>query len=103
MWPRSGSTCERISVPRSITLGDVLQPLADLDVVDHRVDRRERAHHLFDRQPDFERLVALRVERLRRGHAAGHPQQDAGVGLGDRMLDRGAAVIGAQAVAARRP
>ena len=67
--------------------GNVLQPLANLDVVDNRVDRRKRAHHLFDRQPDFKRLIPLGIERLGRGHAARHPQQDARVGFRDRMLD----------------
>ena len=37
-------------------VGDVLQALADLDVVDDRVDGRERAQDPLDRQPDLERL-----------------------------------------------
>ena len=52
-------------------------------------------------RPDFERLVALGVERVGRRHAAGHPEQDAGVGLGGGMLDR-APVVGA-AAAVRPP
>ena len=51
--PRSGRTCERISVPRSMTLAMFSSPSADLDVVDGRVDRRERAHDPFDRQRRF--------------------------------------------------
>ena len=37
--------------------------------------------------PDLERGVTLRIERLRRGHAAGHPEQDAGIGGRLGMLD----------------
>ena len=73
-------------MPRSITLATFSSPCDDLDVVDDRVDRRERAQDLLDRHADLERRVALRVERLRRGHAAGHPQQDAGVGGRLRVL-----------------
>ena len=60
-------------------------PCGDLDVVHDRVDGRERAQDLLDRQADLERRVALRVERLRRRHAAGHPEQDARIGRRLRM------------------
>src|SRR4051812_41678299 len=45
---------------------EVLQPLRNLDIIDRRIDRWECAHHLLDRQPNFERLIALRIKRLRR-------------------------------------
>ena len=68
---------------------DALEPLRELDVIDGRVDRRERAEHVADRHARRERRVALRIERLGLRHAAGHPQHDDRVG-------------GRRAVAARR-
>src|SRR5439155_13865622 len=60
-----------------------------LDVVHGGVDGRERGQDLLDRHADLERRVALGVERVGGAHAAGHPQQDAGVGGRRRVLKRG--------------
>ena len=59
-----------------------LEPCRELDVIDGGVDRGEGAEHLIGLQAARERRVALRVERLRVGHAAGHPQDDERVGGG---------------------
>ena len=45
MKPRSASRCERISVPRSMTLRDVFQPLRELDIVHRGIDGRKGAQH----------------------------------------------------------
>ncbi len=68
-------------------LGDVFQPLRELDVVHDRVDGRERTQDFVGGHADLEGGVALGVERLGRRHAAGHPQEDAGVGGGLGVLD----------------
>ena len=67
--------------------GDVFQTCRDLDIIDGRVDRREGAHHLFDREAHFERHVAFRVEVVGCRHTAGHPEDDAGIGGRLEMLD----------------
>ena len=59
---------------------DLFQPLRELDVVDGGVDRRERAQHVLDVHARLERRIALRIERFRLRHAAGHPQNDDRVG-----------------------
>ena len=60
---------------------DLLEPGGELDVVDRRVDRRERAEDVLDVDAGLERRVPLRVEGFGLGHAAGHPEHDHGVGL----------------------
>ncbi len=59
---------------------DLLEPLRELDVVDRGIDRRKRAEHLLDPYAWRERRVALGIEGLGLGHAAGHPQHDDRVG-----------------------
>ena len=71
-------------------LGDLGQAVADLHAVDRGGDRGERADHVGDRKAGLERLVSLRVERVRSRHAAGHPEDDHRVGPGRRMHDAGA-------------
>ena len=61
---------------------DVLEPLRELDVVHVGVDARKRAQHVLDRHARGKRRIALRVERLRAGHAARHPEHDDRVGGG---------------------
>src|SRR5262249_48114280 len=58
------------------------------DVVDHGVDGREGGQDLLDWDADLERGVPLRVKRVRGAHAAGHPEEDAGVRGRGRVLDR---------------
>ena len=69
----------------------LLQPLRELDVVDGRVDGRERAEHVARSARRRERRVALRIEGLGLRHAAGHPQHDDRVGGGLRRRRRDAA------------
>ncbi len=73
---------------------DLLQPLANLHAIHCRGDRREGAENVFHRHALLEGLVALRIKRVRRGHAAAHPDQDAGVRGGLRM---GHLLVGQQA------
>jgi hypothetical protein len=61
---------------------DLLEPRRELDVIDRRVDRRKRAEHLIGPHARRERGVALRIEGLGLGHAAGHPQHDDRIGAG---------------------
>src|SRR3954469_14793597 len=60
--------------------GNLLQSLREFDVVDRRIDRWKRTEHVGDVHAGSERRVALRIERFGLGHAAGHPQDDDGVG-----------------------
>ena len=64
-------------------LRDVLQTFADADAVDRSRDRREGAEDAVVGESLLVRRVALRVERLRRGHATGEPDED------DRVRGRG--------------
>ena len=63
-------------------LRDLFQALREFDVVHGGVDRRERGQDLVGRQAGFVRRVALGIERLGVRHAAGHPEDDDGVGGG---------------------
>ena len=60
--------------------GDLLQPLRDADIVDRRRDRGKGAQHPVRFEPFIKGDVALRVERLGVGHAAGHPQEHDAIG-----------------------
>ena len=55
---------------------DVLESFADADAVDRRRDRREGAEHAVVGESLLVRRVALRVEGLGRGHAAGEPDEN---------------------------
>ena len=68
-------------------LGYVFQAFGDLQPVHVGVDRGKGAEDLAHVQAHLERMVALRIEGVGRGHPSGQPNQDAGVGLGLRMLD----------------
>ena len=68
-------------------LRDVFETGADLKTVDGGVDGGEGAEHAADLEALLEGFVALRIKGVRRGHAARHPEQDAGIGLRGRMGD----------------
>jgi hypothetical protein len=70
--------------------GDVFEALADFEAVDGGVDGGEGAEHLRDFEALFEGVIAFGVEGVGSGHAAGHPEEDAGVGFGGGMSDFGA-------------
>src|SRR5262249_14598608 len=57
---------------------------------------RERAKDLLRRHADLEGRVAFGVDRLGSGHAAGHPEEDAGVGGWLRVRDLLGAMHGAR-------
>ena len=82
----------RMTVPRSITLRDLLEALRELDVVDRVSNRGNVLSTSLDVHARRERRVALRIERLGLRHAARHPQHDDGVGGGAprRLRLRGA-------------
>ena len=65
-------------------LRDALEPLRDLDVVHHRVDRRKRAEDSLGPHSRLEGRISLRVECLGLRHSAGHPQDDDGIRRGFR-------------------
>ena len=65
--------------------GDLLKPLANLKTTHRRVDRGKSAQHIFDGEPHSKRLIVFRIERIRSGHAATHPDQDASVGRCPRV------------------
>ena len=67
---------------------DLLQPLADLNAIDRRGDRRERADHVGHGEALLKRLIPLGIEIVGGSHAAGHPQQDDRIRLGLWVLDR---------------
>ena len=60
-------------------LRDVLEPLADPDAVDRSGNRREGAEHALIRESLLVGRVTLRIKGLRGGHAAGEPDEDAGI------------------------
>ena len=60
--------------------GDFFQPLADLDVVNRRIDRGKGAQDFVGFEPLLKRRVALRIPRLGVRHPAGHPENDDRVG-----------------------
>ena len=61
-------------------LANPLETLSELDLIDGRVDGRKRAEDPLDRHARRERRVRLGIERLGLRHAAGHPEEDHGVG-----------------------
>ena len=74
MLPRSACTAERIKRRAIHHAADVLQPLADLDVIDRGVDRREGAQDLLDLQALF-RTAGNAWDRRSRGAAMPPPIQ----------------------------
>ena len=73
-------------------LGDVFHAFADLDAVHRGVDGREGAQDLLDVQTLFKGEVTFRIEGVGGRHAARQPDQDAGIGLGAGVDDRGLGV-----------
>ena len=65
-------------------LGDAFQALRDFDVVDGGVDGGEGAEDAFGADAGLEGGVAFGVEGFGLRHAAGHPEDDDGVGCGGR-------------------
>ena len=59
--------------------GDVFQPLRDAYVVHGGRNGRKRAKNPLGRNANAKRRMAHGIERLRRRHAAGHPQKNARV------------------------
>ena len=64
---------------------DLLQALRNLYAIHRGLDRRKRAQHAIRFQARFIGCVALGVEGFGLRHAAGHPQQDDGVGGGLKL------------------
>lgn len=62
--------------------GDVFKALGEFDIVDDGIDLREGAEDLVGFDAAFEGGVTFRIERFSVGHAAGHPENDDGVGRG---------------------
>ena len=60
-------------------LCDVLESLADADAIHRGRDRRESAEHTVIGESLLVGRVTLRIKGLRGGHAAGEPDEDAGI------------------------
>ena len=65
--------------------GDLFEPLTNLHPIDRGGDRREGADHIGHCQPGLKRLVFFRIEIVRGGHAASHPEHDDRIGPRRRM------------------
>lgn len=66
--------------------GDLLEPFGELDVIDAAVDRLEGAQHPLGLEAFFKGGVSLGIKRFGVGHAAGHPENDYGIGGRGQLL-----------------
>ena len=89
MFPRSATTCERMSVPRSMTLAMFSSPWVIL-MLSTTVSIAGNVDRIFSTgTPISNGVYRFGSNVSGRRHAAGHPEEDAGVGGRLRVLEPG--------------
>ena len=68
--------------------GEFLEAFGEIDSADRGGDGGKSAADVGDGEAFSEGLVVLGVEGVGCGHASGHPDEDAAVGLGGGLVDR---------------